>query len=395
MSSFGKFKISCNTSLGESVRVVGNIDELGSWDVSNALLMATDGDNFPVWSSPVTEFRSSKSGMQIEYKYVITKPGDQVSWEDFSINRMFIMPEASNFAVNDGKFGDVTTDGKGQLLIEGPSATASAAPPPAQPPAQSSSEPQLVVNEEEPEPSQPPDDVDATVDVERATATATASPSSVQYQQRADMPPGQDSPSKSEDSDEPDAEHRPLIKAELPPAASASTEDMGKTVERSKGGETTGATLTTDTTQEETQEKSMMTDRSIRTEVPTIAEASEAPRMTEEDPSGPLLGAPQPPRRSTLCRTILITILALLVLAGGIGAAVYMGYLQIPVPVKEYTNTSIENLKGNLEGLSVRVREHATPLLNATRDKVVGMLKSATNRQQQQQTQQTQQTEAA
>ena len=216
-----------------------------------------------------------------------------------------------------------------------------------------------------------------------------------------------------------------MIKAELPPAASASTEDMGKTVERSKGGEATGATLTTDTTHEETQEKvsqkkdhkqtetlgwmvyqqktfkcvlayifviqSMMTDRSIRTEVPTIAEASEAPRMTEEDPSGPLLGAPQPPRRSTLCRTILITILALLVLAGGIGAAVYLGYLQIPVPVKEYTNTSIANLKGNLEGLSVRVREHATPILNATRDKVFGMLKSATNRQQQQ----TQQTDAA
>ncbi|AOR23387.1 phospholipase D-like domain-containing protein [Clostridium taeniosporum] len=56
-----------NTKFGEKLYVVGNIPQLGNWDINNALEL--NGENWPNWKS--TNSITLPSGMNFEYKYVI------------------------------------------------------------------------------------------------------------------------------------------------------------------------------------------------------------------------------------------------------------------------------------------------------------------------------------
>ena len=72
------FKVKYETYLGQEVRLVGNIEELGSWDPSKALLLYTNKEKYPIWKS--TTDIVCPVGMEIYYKYLV-KEGNNYHWE--------------------------------------------------------------------------------------------------------------------------------------------------------------------------------------------------------------------------------------------------------------------------------------------------------------------------
>merc|ERR1711988_1140848 len=69
----------CQTSLGESLYVVGSHPALGEWDPSKGMRLTTNSSMYPKWAStePV-EIRSDDE--EVEYKFVIRK-NDGYVWE--------------------------------------------------------------------------------------------------------------------------------------------------------------------------------------------------------------------------------------------------------------------------------------------------------------------------
>ena len=63
------FKVKYETVLGQEVRLVGNIEELGSWDPKKSILMTTNNDIYPYWIS--TQEITGPIGMGILYKYLV------------------------------------------------------------------------------------------------------------------------------------------------------------------------------------------------------------------------------------------------------------------------------------------------------------------------------------
>ena len=63
------FKVKYETYLGQEVRLVGNIEELGSWDPKKSILMTTNKETYPYWIS--TQEITGPVGMGILYKYLI------------------------------------------------------------------------------------------------------------------------------------------------------------------------------------------------------------------------------------------------------------------------------------------------------------------------------------
>lgn len=86
------------TKFGESVKVVGSIPELGSWDVAAAPALSADSytESKHLWSGAV----DIGAGEPFEYKFVKVGSSGAVSWES-DPNRSFTVP-----------CGDVTVDGQ-------------------------------------------------------------------------------------------------------------------------------------------------------------------------------------------------------------------------------------------------------------------------------------------
>ncbi len=70
---------------GENIHIVGNIPELGSWDV-NQSTEAMHNPNYPVWFLPV----SVPAGTTIQFKF-LRKNGGSTTWEG-GANRSFTVP---------------------------------------------------------------------------------------------------------------------------------------------------------------------------------------------------------------------------------------------------------------------------------------------------------------
>ena len=70
------FHVKANTNYGENIYVVGNIPELGSWNVDNCseALMCP---NYPEWYMPV----SVPAGKTIEFKFIKKDSNGNVTWE--------------------------------------------------------------------------------------------------------------------------------------------------------------------------------------------------------------------------------------------------------------------------------------------------------------------------
>lgn len=98
------FKCKHTTEFGQSLRIVGNIEELGSWEPSNSLPMYTNSSTYPTWES--TQEITGPVGMEIYYKYVIYDKNKNIYiWENLkdNTNRKHSITSSGVFAVNDEK----------------------------------------------------------------------------------------------------------------------------------------------------------------------------------------------------------------------------------------------------------------------------------------------------
>ena len=95
------FRVRYNTILGQEVRVAGNIEELGSWELTKAIPMTTSPEMYPYWIS--TQDITGPVGMEMYYKYVIYDNNTrQFIWEnDNETNRCFVISVPGCFEIND------------------------------------------------------------------------------------------------------------------------------------------------------------------------------------------------------------------------------------------------------------------------------------------------------
>ncbi len=83
------------TSVGQDLYVVGNVPELGNWDVTKAVkLNWVDSDT---WSGPV--FFTASKGTSIQYKYIM-RSGGSTAWENGS-NRTYSVPSTGSGTRNE------------------------------------------------------------------------------------------------------------------------------------------------------------------------------------------------------------------------------------------------------------------------------------------------------
>ncbi|GAB1728897.1 hypothetical protein NU195Hw_g8907t1 [Hortaea werneckii] len=90
------FIVNKETSFGSSVRIVGSIDQLGSWDPESSLLMSANNytTSNPVWDITM----DLPCGTTGEYKYILNSDGTTI-WETTD-NRKFAARSASITAQN-------------------------------------------------------------------------------------------------------------------------------------------------------------------------------------------------------------------------------------------------------------------------------------------------------
>ena len=93
------FRVKFETTYGQSVYIIGNIEELGSWDPSKALLLITNKEKYPIWKS--TTDIVCPVGMEIYYKYLV-KEGNNYHWETCQ-NRHIVITSPGKFIISDEK----------------------------------------------------------------------------------------------------------------------------------------------------------------------------------------------------------------------------------------------------------------------------------------------------
>eukprot|EP00971_Amphidinium_carterae_P234844 4660115-Amphidinium_carterae.1 len=83
-----QFNVECQTSLGESVVVVGDAAATGSWDPSKSKTVLTTAQaTYPIWTADI----DLGGGSNLEYKFVILK-GGAARWEASVPNRKLKVP---------------------------------------------------------------------------------------------------------------------------------------------------------------------------------------------------------------------------------------------------------------------------------------------------------------
>jgi len=73
------------TSLGQSVYVVGNLKELGNWDTSKAVLLHTSAASYPDWSGSVDVPHYKGEPITIKFCKILGEPGEgssSVIWDN-------------------------------------------------------------------------------------------------------------------------------------------------------------------------------------------------------------------------------------------------------------------------------------------------------------------------
>lgn len=88
------FNGNATTSWGQNVFVVGNIPQLGAWNVANAIPLSSAA--YPVWSGTV----QIPSSTPVQYKYIKKDGNGNVVWENGN-NRSFTTPSSGTVTRND------------------------------------------------------------------------------------------------------------------------------------------------------------------------------------------------------------------------------------------------------------------------------------------------------
>ncbi|EAR88516.2 trehalose-6-phosphate synthase (macronuclear) [Tetrahymena thermophila SB210] len=84
MSSYLKFQVQFHTQLNQTIRIVGNIKELGEWDPIKGLQLFTNAQLYPDWTHDT--FIEIPRGTVLEFKCVKYEGERLVKWENFQID---------------------------------------------------------------------------------------------------------------------------------------------------------------------------------------------------------------------------------------------------------------------------------------------------------------------
>ena len=101
------FRVKYETKYGQSLYIIGNIEELGQWDTSKAIPMYTNNDIYPTWE--IKKEFICPLGMEIYYKYLV-KDGNKIIWEDLgqNTNRHIIVQSPGNIIIFDEKSNNIS-----------------------------------------------------------------------------------------------------------------------------------------------------------------------------------------------------------------------------------------------------------------------------------------------
>lgn len=55
MATFGiEFAVTCETSFGEKACICGNLPALGQWNPTQGVILVTEKNSYPVWTTPTS-----------------------------------------------------------------------------------------------------------------------------------------------------------------------------------------------------------------------------------------------------------------------------------------------------------------------------------------------------
>ena len=103
------FRVKFETKYGQSLYIIGNIEELGEWEPSKAIPMTTSKDIYPTWK--ITKEFTCPLGMEIYYKYLV-KEGNNIYWEELNNNkgqnRHIVIQSPGNLIIFDEKSNNIS-----------------------------------------------------------------------------------------------------------------------------------------------------------------------------------------------------------------------------------------------------------------------------------------------
>ena len=99
------FRVKYETKYGQSLYIIGSIEELGEWDPSKAVPMATSKDIYPTWK--ITKEFTCPIGMEISYKYIV-KEGSNIYWEELNKDRRIVIQSPGNLIIFDEKSNNIS-----------------------------------------------------------------------------------------------------------------------------------------------------------------------------------------------------------------------------------------------------------------------------------------------
>ncbi len=66
------------TEPGENIYIIGEVEELGKWDVNKSISLTTNNEKFPKWESSIIQFNAKHT--KFEYKYIKKKKDGSIQW---------------------------------------------------------------------------------------------------------------------------------------------------------------------------------------------------------------------------------------------------------------------------------------------------------------------------
>lgn len=81
INKFFCIRVRAHTEMGQHIKVVGNIPELGNWDPNHALLLQTNENIYPTWMNHnYVTMRCDSKTTEIEFKVILCFEGG-FQWE--------------------------------------------------------------------------------------------------------------------------------------------------------------------------------------------------------------------------------------------------------------------------------------------------------------------------
>jgi long-chain acyl-CoA synthetase len=98
--------VSCaNTTFGDTLAVCGSVPELGSWNVADAVALATSSEAFPQWRCTLALPRN----VDVEFKFLLRRANNEHEFEAFDGNRRVRVRAGVDCSVECGSFGRLCT----------------------------------------------------------------------------------------------------------------------------------------------------------------------------------------------------------------------------------------------------------------------------------------------